>query len=77
MVTDTREQVPCGKAVQRLKKQRAFRDHVLTYVLVNALLAVIWAITHVHGLFWSVFPMVGWGIVVINAWDAYWRPEIT
>jgi len=32
----------------------------------------------VHGFFWPVFPIVGWGIgVVMNAWDVYWRPEIT
>jgi hypothetical protein len=25
-----------------------------------------------------VFPVAGWGIgVVMNAWDLYWRPQIT
>ena len=38
----------------------------------------IWAVTDPHGFFWPVFPIVGWGIgVVMNAWDVYWRPEIT
>jgi hypothetical protein len=39
---------------------------------------VIWAITNAHGFFWPIFPIAGWGIgVVMNAWDVYWRPEIT
>jgi hypothetical protein len=28
-----------------------------------------------HGFFWPVFPILGWGIgLVLNAWDVY-RPE--
>jgi hypothetical protein len=47
------------------------------YALVNAFLVVIWAITDLHGFFWPVFPIVGWGIgVVLNAWDVYGRGEI-
>jgi len=39
---------------------------------------VIWAVTDDNGFFWPVFPIVGWGIgVVMNAWDVYWRPDIT
>ncbi|HEX9236925.1 MAG TPA: 2TM domain-containing protein [Actinomycetota bacterium] len=33
---------------------------------------VIWALTDLHGFFWPVFPIVGWGIgVVMNAWDVF------
>lgn len=78
MVTDTREQEPRDKAVQRLKKRRDFHGHLLVYVLVNAFLVVIWALTGSHGFFWPVFPIAGWGIgVVMNAWDVYGRREIT
>jgi hypothetical protein len=78
MVNDTYEQAPRDRAVAQLKKQRDFRGHLLIYVLVNAFLVVIWAVTDVHGFFWPVFPIVGWGIgVVMNAWDVYWRREIT
>jgi len=39
---------------------------------------VIWAITDLHGFFWPVFPIAGWGIIVVlNGWDVFWRPEIT
>ena len=81
MVTHTDEtdaQAPRERAVQQLRKRRDFRGHVLIYLLVNAFLVVIWAVTDIHGFFWPVFPIGGWGIgVVMNAWDVYWRPEIT
>ncbi len=73
----TREQVLRDKALRQLKKRRDFYGHLLVYALVNAFLVVIWALTDVHGFFWPVFPIVGWGIgVVMNAWDVYGRREI-
>jgi hypothetical protein len=78
MVTDTREQAARDRAVTQLKKRRDFYGHLLVYVLVNTFLVVIWAVVDAHGFFWPVFPIVGWGIgVVMNAWDVYWRPQIT
>jgi len=78
MATDTREQAPRDRAMEQLKKRRDFRGHVLIYVLVNAFLVAIWAMTGPHGFFWPVFVIGGWGIgVVMNAWDVYWRPGIT
>lgn len=63
------------RAVKQLKKRRDFRGHLLVYVLFNAFLVVIWAVTSDGGFFWPIFPMAGWGIaVVLNAWDV-WRPE--
>jgi hypothetical protein len=64
------------RAIKRLKKRRDFSGHLLVYFLVNAFLVVIWALTDVHGFFWPVFPIVGWGIgVVMNAWDVYRNDE--
>ncbi len=78
MATDTREQMPRDRAMQQLKKRRDFRGHLLIYVLVNVFLVAIWAITNPHGFFWPIFIIGGWGIgVVMNAWDVYWRREIT
>jgi 2TM domain-containing protein len=78
MATDIREQTPRDRAMQQLKKRRDFRGHVLIYVLVNAFLVAIWAITNPHGFFWPLFIIGGWGIaVVMNAWDVYWRRDIT
>ncbi len=74
----TREQVLRDRAVRQLKKRRDFYGHLLVYLLVNAFLVVIWAMTDIHGFFWPVFPIVGWGIaVVLNAWDVYTRHEIS
>jgi hypothetical protein len=78
MVTDTREQEPRDRAIAQLKKRRDFRSHLLVYVLVNAFLVAIWAVTSDHGFFWPMFVIGAWGIgVVMNAWDVYWRQDIT
>lgn len=71
-LTDERDQ-----ALERLKKQQDLRAHVLVYLMVNALVWTIWALTDT-GFPWPVFVTGGWGIgVVMNAWDAYWRRPIT
>jgi hypothetical protein len=78
MVTDTREQAARDRAVTQLKKRRDFRGHLLVYGLVNAFVVVIWAVTDGHGFFWPIFLIAPWGIgLVMNAWDVYWRPQIT
>jgi 2TM domain len=64
-------------AVSRLKKRRDFGTHVVIYVIVNAMLVGIWAVTGA-GFFWPIFPILGWGIGVgANAWDVYGRKPIT
>ena len=64
-------------AVSRLKKKRDFRSHVAIYIIVNAMLVGIWAVTGA-GFFWPIFPILGWGIGVgANAWDVYGRKPIT
>ena len=67
------------QAVDRLKKKQDFKVHLLVYLLVNAFLVVIWAVSRDDGdLFWPIFVIVGWGIgVVANAWDVYGRRPIT
>ena len=48
------------------------------YLAVNATLVAIWAITSDGGLFWPIFPILGWGIgLAANAWDVYGRKPIT
>lgn len=62
-------------ALRRLQKKREFRTHLVAYVLVNALLWVIWTVVFATtGAWfpWPVFPLAGWGIgLVFHAWDAY------
>jgi hypothetical protein len=73
MVNDqaTPEQAARGQAVNRLKKQRDFRGHLLAYLLVNTVLVVIWATTSA-GFFWPAFVITPWGIAVaMTAWEVY------
>jgi len=64
------------RAVEQLKKKRAFYGHLLVYALVNTMIVAIWAMTS-SGFFWPIFPMLAWGIgVVMNAWDV-WHGDFT
>jgi len=65
-------------AIAQLKKRRDFGVHLLVYVLVNGFVVLIWAMTDLHGFFWPIFPILGWGIgVVLNAWDVFRRAGFT
>jgi 2TM domain len=61
------------RARESLKKKAEFRSHLLAYVLVNAFLVVIWAVTGAD-FFWPIFPIAGWGIgLAFHAREAYWE----
>jgi hypothetical protein len=63
------------RAIANLKKKHEYAAHLLAYVLVNAFLVAIWAVTSDGTLFWAIFPILGWGIgLVFHAWDVYGRP---
>ena len=64
-------------ARKRLEKRRDFTAHAITYVLVNAALVAIWAITGA-GYFWPAWVLLGWGVgLALNAWDVFLRRPIT
>jgi len=66
-----------GRAVLSLRKKQEFRTHLFVYVVVNAALIVMWAVTGAHS-FWPIFPMLGWGIgLIFHAQDVYGRREIS
>jgi hypothetical protein len=70
-VDDVREQ-----AISRLKKRRELGAHVLTYLLINGFLVVVWAVASPDAIFWPMFPMAGWGVgLVLHAWDVYRNDE--
>ena len=72
----TRNEVLRDRAIKRLKKRRDFFAHLLVYVLVNAFVVAIWALTNPDGFFWPIFPLAGWGIgLVMNAWDVFLNDE--
>jgi len=63
------------RALERIEKRRDFHAHLLAYVLVNAMLVAIWAVTGAD-FFWPVFPLMGWGIgLAFHAWDTYRSAE--
>jgi hypothetical protein len=64
-------------AIAGLKAKRDFKAHAAAYVIVNAGLVVIWALSGA-GYFWPIWSMFGWGIgLAFNAWAAYVRRPIT
>ncbi len=63
------------RAIRRIRDKRAFWRHLAIYLAVNALLVAIWAVTS-GGYFWSVWPMLGWGIgVAAHAMSVYVGPS--
>jgi hypothetical protein len=73
METTTERDELRERAIARLKKKRDLGAHVLAYVLVNAVIVAIWAVTG-SGYFWPIFPILGWGIgLAFNVWDVYRR----
>jgi hypothetical protein len=64
-------------AIKSLKAKREFSSHVVVYLIVNALLLLIWAISG-RGYFWPIWPLAGWGIgLALHAWQTYFQKPIT
>ena len=65
------------RAIARLRQKRDFGAHLFVYLVVNAFVVGIWAVT-VAGFFWPVFLLFLWGIgLVLHAWEAYWRKPVS
>lgn len=64
-------------ALQRIKKRRDLSAHFVSYIVINAALWAIWALTG-DGYPWPVWVTGGWAIgLLLNAWDVYGRRPIT
>jgi 2TM domain len=62
---------------KRLEKRRDFSAHLVAYVVINAMLVGIWAISGA-GYFWPAWVMLGWGVgLALNAWDVFFRRPVT
>ena len=51
-------------AISRIRAKRGFWVHFTIYLVVNALLVAVWALTYT-GYFWPAWVMLGWGIGVV------------
>ena len=64
-------------ARKHVQARRVFSAHVVTYIVVNAFLIAVWAITGA-GYFWPAWVLFGWGAgLILHAWDVYWRRPVT
>jgi uncharacterized ion transporter superfamily protein YfcC len=64
-------------AIERLQAKRAFTANLVSYLGVNALLIVIWAVSG-RGYFWPIWVMAFWGFgLATHAWTVYGRGGIT
>ena len=52
------------KARKRVEEKKALLSHFIVYVVVNAILIVIWAATS-RSYPWFLWPLGGWGIGLI------------
>jgi len=66
-----------AEARKRVQAKREFVSHVVAYVVINAFLVVVWALTSA-GYFWPVWVIGGWGVgLMLHAWDVFWRRPVT
>jgi len=64
-------------AIKRLKAKRGFLSNLGAYVIINAFLVVVWALSG-QGYFWPIWVMAGWGIgLASHAWAIYGGGRIT
>lgn len=64
-------------AIDRLRAKRGFQGNVVSFVAVNALLVVIWALSG-GGSFWPIWVMAFWGLgLAMHAWTVYGQRGIT
>jgi hypothetical protein len=51
-------------ARKRVEEKKGFYTHLVSYVVVNAMLIIIWALTG-QGYPWFIWTLAGWGIGLI------------
>jgi hypothetical protein len=65
------------RARRQLERKRKFYGDVVAYVVINAFLIVVWAVSG-FGYFWPGWVAGGWGVLLLlDAWGLYYRRPIT
>ena len=64
-------------ARKRIERKRKLRGDFIAYVVINAFLIGVWAVTG-HGYFWPGWILAGWGVLLLlDAWGVYFRRPLT
>ena len=64
-------------AIRRLKGPRDFAAHLVTFVVFNGAMVVVWYLTG-QGYFWPAWLLGLWGFgLTMHAWDVWFRRPIT
>jgi len=64
-------------ARKRIEARRQFWQHLVSYVVVNAALIGVWAVTGM-GYFWPGWVIFGWGIgLVLHAWTTFGQKPVS
>ncbi len=64
-------------AIKRLKAKREFKMHLGVYLIVNAMLIAIWALSAPQG-FWPIWVLVFWGVgLAFHGWHAHFQKPFT
>lgn len=64
-------------AIKRLNDRRDFSSNIVSYIVVNAALVLVWYFTG-RGYFWPAWILGCWGIgLVLHAWTIWGRRPIT
>lgn len=71
---ENRDQELRREAIDRLQKRSDFWTHLTAYVLVNAVIIIVWFVVG-GGFFWPIFPLAGWGIgLFFHGMDVFRKP---
>jgi fatty acid desaturase len=72
-----RESLVREQARKRVQRKHKFRGDVVAYVVINAFLIGIWAVTGA-GYFWPGWVLAGWAVALtLDAWNLFFRRPIT
>jgi fatty acid desaturase len=66
------------RARKRLQDRRDFTSHVVAFVVLNAFLIGVWALTGAGGYFWPAWILAAWGTgLLLHAYETFVHRPIT